>query len=172
MDKDEDNKIDSKLQAGHEESSRNSHWTLIGKLITFQFKLAMDGLRDLLLSPISIGFALYGIVVQRDQPDKYFNRLLRFGRTSDEFINLFGEYDELKVNENLDTATHSKNNSQLPTTVNRRSITSDDYVKKLEEMILTEYKKGGFISEIKEGTDGLLEKLQSKADKSKKEKHD
>ena len=54
----------------------------------------MDGLRDLLLSPVSIGFVLYGILVQREQPDKYFRRLMRFGRDSDHFINLFGEKQE------------------------------------------------------------------------------
>ena len=89
-DRDTDNK-DSAFQADTEDTASNTHWALIGRLITFQFKLAMDGLRDLLLSPVSIGFVLYGILVQREQPDKYFRRLMRFGRDSDHFINLFGE---------------------------------------------------------------------------------
>ena len=92
-DRDTDNK-DSAFQADTEDTASNTHWALIGLLITFQFKLAMDGLRDLLLSPVSIGFVLYGILVQREQPDKYFRRLMRFGRDSDHFINLFGEKQE------------------------------------------------------------------------------
>ena len=88
-DRDTDNK-DPAFQADTKDTASNTHWALISRLITFQFKLAMDGLRDLLLSPVSIGFVLYGILVQREQPDKYFRRLMRFGRDSDHFITLFG----------------------------------------------------------------------------------
>ena len=45
---------------------------------------------------------------------------------------------------------------------------SPDYVKKLESLILSEYKKGGFITELKHGTDGILEKLQSKAERRRR----
>jgi hypothetical protein len=48
-----------------------------------------------------------------------------------------------------------------------RKVSSDDYVKKLETLILSEYKKGGFITELKQGTDGILEKLQSRAERRK-----
>jgi len=35
---------------------------LLRQILVFQFKLAMDGLRDLLMSPISIAAALAGIL--------------------------------------------------------------------------------------------------------------
>lgn len=158
-------KIDPAFQADPEDTESNTHWALIGRLISFQFKLAMDGLRDLLLSPVSIACVLYGILVQREQPDKYFRRLMRFGRDSDHFINLFGEKHKTHTPEpcidqvDEDIVLSSTNAADI------RTITSDDYVKKLESLILSEYKKGGFISELKQGTDGILEKLQSKAEK-------
>ncbi len=163
-DRDTDN-IDPAFQADPEDTESNTHWALIGRLISFQFKLAMDGLRDLLLSPVSIACVLYGILVQREQPDKYFRRLMRFGRDSDHFINLFGEKHKTHTPEpcidqvDEDIVLSSTNAADI------RTITSDDYVKKLESLILSEYKKGGFISELKQGTDGILEKLQSKAEK-------
>ena len=163
-DRDTDNK-DPAFQADTKDTASNTHWALIGRLITFQFKLAMDGLRDLLLSPVSIGFVLYGILVQREQPDKYFRRLMRFGRDSDHFINLFGEKQETQRPE---SSIDDKDREIVLSSVNAedpRKVTSDDYVKKLESLILSEYKKGGFISELKQGTDGILEKLQSKAEK-------
>jgi len=65
---------------------------LIWEVVIFQFKLAADGVRDLLLSPISIGAALLGLIRGGDEPDQYFRRLQRFGRRSDLFINLFGHH--------------------------------------------------------------------------------
>ncbi len=163
---------DSEFQPGPESTGKNSHWALMGKLISFQFKLAMDGIRDLLLSPVSIGFALYGIVTQRDQPDKYFQRLMQFGRNSDQFINLFGEYDDPEVRQSDITEIDREINLHPEETVNTKTRTSDDYVKKLEELVLNEYKKGGFITELKQGTDGILEKLQSRAEKTKQKGSD
>ena len=168
-DRDTDNK-DSAFQADTEDTASNTHWALIGRLITFQFKLAMDGLRDLLLSPVSIGFVLYGILVQREQPDKYFRRLMRFGRDSDHFINLFGEKQEtLGPKPDIDEIDKEIVLSSA-NVADSRTVTSDDYVKKLESLILSEYKKGGFITELKHGTDGILEKLQSKAEKRRQKK--
>ena len=168
-DRDTDNK-DPAFQADTKDTASNTHWALIGRLITFQFKLAMDGLRDLLLSPVSIGFVFYGILVQREQPDKYFRRLMRFGRDSDHFINLFGEKQEtLGPKPDIDEIDKEIVLSSA-NVADSRTVTSDDYVKKLESLILSEYKKGGFITELKHGTDGILEKLQSKAEKRRQKK--
>ena len=168
-DRDTDNK-DPAFQADTKDTASNTHWALIGRLITFQFKLAMDGLRDLLLSPVSIGFVLYGILVQREQPDKYFRRLMRFGRDSDHFINLFEEKQEtLGPKPDIDEIDKEMVLSSA-NVADSRTVTSDDYVKKLESLILSEYKKGGFITELKHGTDGILEKLQSKAEKRRQKK--
>jgi hypothetical protein len=157
---------DAEIESETGDKNPNPHWPLLGRLISFQFKLIMDGLRDLLLSPISIVFTLYGIVLQRDRPDKYFNRLMRFGRKSDDFINLFGEHEGPSITTTDNDIYNSDNSLPPESSVNLKSKTSDDYVKKLEELILMEYGKGGFISGIKHGTDDLLAKLQKKAKKS------
>ena len=75
-------------------SKRPSRFQLIRSVLVFQFKLALDGLRDVLLSPISLGAAILGIATSRDEPEKYFNRLLEFGRASDKWINLFDAHTE------------------------------------------------------------------------------
>ena len=166
-DRDTDNK-DPAFQADTKDTASNTHWALIGRLITFQFKLAMDGLRDLLLSPVSIGFVLYGILVQREQPDKYFRRLMRFGRDSDHFINLFGEKQEtLGPKPDIDEIDKEMVLSSA-NVADSRTVTSDDYVKKLESLILSEYKKGGLLTEPNHGTDAILQKLQSKAERRRR----
>ncbi len=168
-DRNQDN-AGAEFQSGQGNTEPNTHWSLLGRLIAFQFKLAMDGLRDLLLSPVSIGFVLYGIVVQRDQPEKYFERLMRFGRDTDKFINLFGDKHANSTTQTDLTETDEDTSLVAIDTENTRSRTSDDYVRKLESLILSEYKKGGVISELKQSTDGILEKLQSKAERSR-QKH-
>ena len=62
--------------------------------MTFQLKLFADGFRDIVLSPLAILATLYGLLFSSSEPDYYFKKLLRFGRKSDRFINLFDQHSE------------------------------------------------------------------------------
>jgi hypothetical protein len=62
---------------------------LIRRLLVFQFKLLLDGLRDVVLSPVSIIAVLYGLLRGGPRPDAPFRALLRFGRETDRWIDLF-----------------------------------------------------------------------------------
>lgn len=63
---------------------------LVVDVVVFQFKLAADGLRDLLLVPASIVAAIIGLIAGGDEPDLYYRRVLHFGLRSERWINLFG----------------------------------------------------------------------------------
>ena len=131
-----------------------NRWQVLRDAVAFQFKLLMDGARDVLLSPISIGAAILGLIFKPDNPGIYFNRLMKFGHKTDVWINLFGasnQHLETPVDEGttLDFARPPKEN-----------VSSDAYVKKLEDLLSAEYNKGGLIKDLKEGTDTLLEKLR------------
>lgn len=84
---DSDPKLDSPADVPDVHSSRLQ---LIWDVILFQFKLAFDGLRDVLLSPVSIIAGILGLVAGGDDPHQFFRRLLRLGRRSEAWINLFG----------------------------------------------------------------------------------
>jgi hypothetical protein len=91
----------------------NSRLHLVWDVTVFQFKLAADGLRDLLLSsPLSIIAAILGLVRGGDAPDRYFRSLQRLGRRTDLWINLFG--------------THS------------RAGTSDELIRPLKDRVMSE----------------------------------
>lgn len=62
-------------------------------VIVFQAKLLVDGLRDLLLSPLSIVAALIDLLVPGDDGGKRFYGVVRFGRRTERWINLFGAAD-------------------------------------------------------------------------------
>jgi hypothetical protein len=111
------------------------HWSLIGDVIVFQFKLAIDGLRDVLLSPLSIGSAIFGMITSPRDPGRYFRSLLREGHKTDAWINLFGAGEAEKAS-------------------------SDDYLRKLEDLVVREYEKGGLVKDVKERADFLIEKLR------------
>lgn len=69
---------------------QESRLQLIWDVLLFQAKLVADGLRDVLLSPISIIAGVLGLIAGGDDPHQYFRRLLRLGRRTEVWINLFG----------------------------------------------------------------------------------
>jgi hypothetical protein len=123
-------------------------WQLIRDLVGFQIRLALDGIRDLVLSPISIIASVIGLIASPDNPGKYFNRLLEFGRKSDVWINLFGASHHYDREGDQDADSHS----------------SDAYIKKLEEMLVAEYQRGGVVKNLKDRTDKLINQIRKDTD--------
>jgi len=134
-------------QPGGEAEEPAGHWRLMGDLLALQFKLAVDGIRDLLLSPVSIGAAIYGVFASPENPGKYFNEVLKLGHRSDRWINLFG------ASQHYEAGEHS----------------TDVYVRKVEDLIVSQYNKGGALKSIKEGTDNLLRKVHKDRDQNRDE---
>lgn len=62
-------------------------------VLVFQGKLLVDGLRDLVLSPVSLLAALVDLIVPGDDGGKRFYAVVRFGRRTEAWINLFGAAD-------------------------------------------------------------------------------
>jgi hypothetical protein len=113
-------------------------WQVMLDLAAFQFKLVLDAIRDVLLSPVSIATALFGIMTDQRNPGKYFYSLLKQGHKTDDWINLFGtssDQDESK-----------------------QSSSSDMYIRKVENMVLNEYEKGGLVKNLKDKADRLIDK--------------
>jgi hypothetical protein len=73
-----------------ETPSKHESWPLIRQAIVFQFKLGLDALRDILMSPVSIVLLIADIVISNNHQQSYFIRLMRLGKKSDDWINLFG----------------------------------------------------------------------------------
>lgn len=94
-------------------------WAVLRAVIGFQFKLFADGMRDLLLSPVSIVAALVGIVSRPDDPGYLFRRLMAFGVRTDRWINLFGAHNHLETGE----------------------YSSDKVLQDVEGIVISEYRK-------------------------------
>jgi len=78
------------VEESHSEAP-HSRLQLVWDVLVFQAKLTVDGIRDIILVPISLVAALVGLLIGGDQPAQYFTRVLRFGRKTEYWINLFGQ---------------------------------------------------------------------------------
>ena len=84
-----------------ETPSKNESWLLIRQAIVFQLKLSLDALRDILMSPVSIVLLIADIVISNNHQQSYFIRLMRLGKKSDDWINLFGvDSSSIKLGDN------------------------------------------------------------------------
>ncbi len=63
------------------------------RLLVFQLKLAVDALRDILLSPVSIVCSIMDFVEKKQGADSYFEKLMAFGRNTEKKINLFEQHN-------------------------------------------------------------------------------
>lgn len=68
---------------------------LIRESATLQLKLLADGLRDALLIPISIVATLIGLLRGGEDCDLEYRRVIKLGRRSERWINLFGQQKPL-----------------------------------------------------------------------------
>ena len=63
---------------------------LVREAAVLQLKLLADGLRDAILIPVSLFAALIGLLRGGEDCDREFRRVIKLGRRSDRWINLFG----------------------------------------------------------------------------------
>ena len=115
------------------EAKAVSRLRLILDLIIFQLKLMVDGLRDLLLVPVSLVAGVLGLLVGGKDPARFYNDVLRFGRKTETWINLFG--------------------------YRNRSGTSDDIVNPLRDSMLREAQENPVLKAAGDSLNRSLDKV-------------
>ena len=63
---------------------------IIRDLVIFQVKLAIDGLKDLVLLPASLVAALIDLILPGPHPGRFFYAVMRLGETFDRWLSLYG----------------------------------------------------------------------------------
>lgn len=128
------------------EERDQSRLQLLLDVFVFQFKLAADGLRDLLLSPLSIIAAIMGLIAGGDDPYRYFRELLRLGRRTEIWLNLFGRQ--------------------------RQTGTSDELINPIRNRVVAEAQNNPWINkaggELNRTLDSVGERIKSESGKSDK----
>ena len=133
-------------------------WTLIRDVAVFQVKLLFDGFRDLLLLPISLIAGFASLIKGGRNPSSDFYDLLRVGRRSERWINLFG------------AASHLHGS---PSDEDRFPVEDvDEMVSRVESYVVDEYRRGGVTAQAKERLDKALDLVHKKAQRRKSKKEE
>ncbi len=120
-------------------------WMLIRDVAVFQLKLLFDGFRDLLLVPVSLIAGIVSLVRGGDKPGPEFYDLLKFGRGSEQWINLFG------------AASHWHGTALDDEKFAAGDV--DELVSRVETFVVDEYRKGGVTAQAKARLDVALDAL-------------
>ena len=132
-----------------EGGSMPDRWTLIRDILVLQLKLIVDGLRDFILVPISLVVGLLSLVKAGNATGSEFYELLRTGRRSERWINLFGAAERVYG--------PSIDEDRFP------AEDIDEIVSRVESFVVDEYKQGGVTRQAKEQLDRALDSLHKMA---------
>jgi hypothetical protein len=95
---------------------------LLRQAAVLQFKLVVDGIRDALLIPLSLVAAMIGLARGGDNADEEFRRVIKLGRRSERWINLWGHQAPLRRNHPVGSL--------------------DTLLDRVEEVVMDQYRKG------------------------------
>ena len=123
--------------------------TLIRDIAILQVKLIVDGLRDFVLVPISLVAGIMSLAKAQTGADSDFYDLLRLGKKSERWINLFGAVDKMPDPER--------------DSINFPDGDIDAMVSRVESFVVDEYRKGGVTQQAKERLDRAIDSLHKLA---------
>ena len=121
------------------EDTTDRRWELLRNVLAFQLKLAVDALRDVVLSPISLGAALLDLVSGTDRDPLYFEQVLTLGRRTEGWINLFGAAPGADEGPGIDRL-----------------------VERVEALVVEQYERGGMTAQAKDAIDRSLDVLATR----------
>ena len=119
------------------EKTLNPRTRLVRDTAVLQLKLMVDGVRDALLIPVSLMAAVLGLVRGGDQANREFQRVIKWGRRSERWINLFGH--------------------QSPRGRTHPSASMDLLLDRVEQVVLDQYRRGRNTDEAREAIKAALE---------------
>ncbi len=122
-----------------------NRWELLRNIALFQMKLALDALRDLVISPVSIIAGLADLITGGKNPGHRFYRVLIAGRFSETWINLFGQADHMEP----ESGKHGGSDI----------VTIDTIVEQFEKLVVEQYQKGDLTDSAKKVLQRSLERI-------------
>ena len=127
-------------------------WTLIRDIAVLQFKLIVDGLRDLMLVPLSLIAGVISLArTQEGKPGPEFYSLVSMGKQSERWINLFGALRNAPPE--VIAETHFG------------EADIDEIVSRVESFVVEEYRRGGVPAQAKERIEKAMGAMQRRRNK-------
>ncbi|KIG16177.1 hypothetical protein DB30_04895 [Enhygromyxa salina] len=86
---------DLQLRSETDEHSRSRRRVrTLRDLVVFQVKLLLEGFKDIVLGPLSLGAALLDFIAAKQAPDRYLDTVMRLGRRYEDALDLYGALGE------------------------------------------------------------------------------
>lgn len=111
---------------------------LLRETAILQLKLVADGFRDAILIPVSALAALIGLIRGGDDCDRAYREVIKLGRRSERWINLFGH--------------------QRPLPGTHPAGSMDQILGQVEAVVMEQYRKGRSSSETRDAVRKALKK--------------
>lgn len=124
-------------------------WTLIRDVAVLQVKLLVDGLRDLILVPLSLIAGIVSLASgEKGVPGTQFYRLLGVGKQSEVWINLFG------------AMRNAPPDLEHPMPFPDSDM--DEIVGKIEAFVVNEEKRGGMTAQARQRFEKAIDAMQKR----------
>jgi hypothetical protein len=131
------------------ENDLSDRWTLIRDVAVLQVKLIVDGLRDLILVPLSLIAGIVSLASgEKGVPGTQFYRLLGVGKQSELWINLFG------------AMRNAPPDLEHPMPFPDSDM--DEIVGKIEAFVVNEEKRGGMTAQARERFEKAIDAMQKR----------
>jgi len=131
------------------ENDLSDRWTLIRDVAVLQVKLIVDGLRDLILVPLSLIAGIVSLASsEKGVPGSQFYRLLGVGKQTELWINLFG------------AMRNAPPDLEYPMPFPDSDM--DEIVGKIEAFVVNEEKRGGMTAQARERFEKAIDAMQKK----------
>jgi len=131
------------------ENDSPDRWTLVRDVAVLQVKLVVDGLRDLVLVPLSLIAGIVSLTSgEKGVPGTQFYRLLDVGKQSERWINLFGAM--------RNAPPDMEHSTPFP------DSDMDEIVGKIEAFVVNEEKRGGMTAQARKRFEKAIDAMQKK----------
>ena len=122
--------------------------SLIRESATLQLKLIADGFRDALLIPVSLLATLIGLLRGGEDCDREYRRVIKLGRRSERWIDLFGHH--------------------RPLNMRHPAGSMDRILEQAEAIVVEQYKKGKSAADARDAVRDVIKKETGQEPRSKK----
>lgn len=130
-------------------------------VLVFQAKLFVDGVKDIVLAPVSLAAAVIGIVTDRERPGRLLYGVLQGGRTFDRWVDLFGAEREARARQAL-PPTDADADAAVPASVTDDAQGFDALVQRMEHALVEQVRRGGVTAKAKDAFDQAMDALHER----------
>ena len=122
----------------------NARWQFLRDVAVFELKLALNNLHNFFQIPLTLVVAAIDVIAGGKTEGERFYKLVEMGRTIDDSIDIYSiiEHRERSLN---------------------KDFTVDAVIRRLEDVIVKEYAKGGTAASVKQAVDRAIDDMQSRS---------